>query len=96
MPPIYEDDEPVGRTRLCVDITPEEQKRMQELIPWGTQSAMVRTLVMGMLAMIEEYGEVAIALLLTGKISTFDVIRSLEAKTERSKHGTSRPEAKRE
>lgn len=87
---MIEDDDRVVRTRLCVDITPEEQRRLQELVPWGTQSAMIRTLVAGMLAMIEEYGEVAIALLLTGRISTFDVIRSLEMKTERSKHGHSK------
>ena len=86
------DEERNPRPRLCVDISPKEQKRLQELIPWGLQNAIIRTLVDGMLNLIEEFGEVAIALLLTGKISTLDVIKAVESKVERRKHGDSRPE----
>jgi hypothetical protein len=74
--------------RLSVNLTHEEQERMQTLIPWGIQSAIVRTLINGMLNLIEEYGEVAIAMLLTGKVGIIDIVRTIE---RRHKDGADGP-----
>uniref|UniRef100_A0A6M3LUU3 Uncharacterized protein n=1 Tax=viral metagenome TaxID=1070528 RepID=A0A6M3LUU3_9ZZZZ len=71
-------DEPRAKPRLSVDITEKEQDRMRELIPWGLQSAIVRTLMNSALDLIEEYGEVALAGLITGKVSALDIIRRID------------------
>lgn len=74
-----EQDEPrLNRPRISVEISEEEQTLLQDHIPWGLQSAIVRTLVRGAINIIEEYGEVGIAALITGKVSTLDVLRALE------------------
>ena len=73
-----DNDERLNKPRLSVDITEKEQDRMRELIPWGLQSAIVRVLMKSALDLIEEYGEVALAGLITGKVSALDIIRRLD------------------
>ncbi len=79
---MYEDDdEPISmRPRISVAITQREQERLQKTIPWGLQSAIIRTLMNGALDIIDEYGELGIAALLSGKVSTIDILRNIDKK----------------
>jgi len=82
-----DNDERLNKPRLSVDITEKEQDRMRELIPWGLQSAIVRVLMKSALDLIEEYGEVALAGLITGKVSALDIIRRLDKERKEKDDG---------
>ena len=44
--------------KITVSVTDEEQKRMQSLIPWGIQAAIIRLLINRVLDLIEDHGDV--------------------------------------
>jgi len=63
------------KRRLSIEIYEEEQERMHRLIPWGLMSRIMRILVVQVLDLVEHHGDVVLGALLTGKLSTLDLLR---------------------
>ena len=61
--------------KITVSVTDEEQKRMQSLIPWGIQAAIIRLLINRVLDLIEEHGDVVLGALLFGKLTVLDLLK---------------------
>ena len=61
--------------KITVAVTDEEQKRMQSLIPWGIQAAIIRLLINRVLDLIEEHGDVVLGALLSGKLTVLDLLK---------------------
>ena len=61
--------------KITVAVTDEEQKRMQSLIPWGIQAAIIRLLINRVLDLIEEHGDVVLGALLSGKLTLLDLLK---------------------
>jgi hypothetical protein len=70
--------------RLSIDITLEQQKRIQDLIPWGLRGPLFAIIVEDMLNLIEEHGEKVIAVVISRKLRPRDLMLKIEEK----KHGT--------
>lgn len=66
--------------RLSVDLTPEQQRRLQQLIPWGLRGPFFAILVEDMLNLIEEHGEKVIAIMISKKLRPRDVIMKIGEK----------------
>lgn len=54
--------------RLSIVITEEHYLGLQKLVPWGTKRELFAVLIDGLLASIEENGDVIIGALLNNKI----------------------------
>jgi len=67
------------RPRLVVDITRDVQDRLQEHIPWGLQSTIFRTMIDGLLSVLEKGGpgqrDLVIAAFLSRDITVLDLLR---------------------
>lgn len=63
------------RPRLYIDITPEQHKAVQELIPWGLTSYLFRPVIDTMVEYIRKHGNVAIAAFIAGDLTLIDIIR---------------------
>ncbi len=63
------------KRRLSVLITPEEQMRMHNLIPWGVCSRLMRVLFIQTLDLVEKHGTVVLGAILSGELSALDVLR---------------------
>ena len=61
--------------KITVAVTDEEQKRMQSLIPWGIQAAIIRLLINRVLDLIEAHGDVVLGALLSGKLTVLDLLK---------------------
>ena len=73
--------------RLSIEISDVEQIRMHNLIPWGTMSRIMRILLVQTLDLVEKHGDVVLGALLTGHLTSLDILRKEE------QDGTIRPQA---
>lgn len=60
--------------RLSIDLTLEQQKRIQDLIPWGLRGPLFAIIVEDMLNLIEEHGEKVIAVVISRKLRPRDLV----------------------
>jgi hypothetical protein len=65
----------MSKKRLSIEITHEDQIRMQNLIPWGITGRIMRLLLLQLLDMVEEHGEIVLGALITGKLSVLDILQ---------------------
>ena len=63
------------KRRLSIEITEEDQQRMHNLIPWGIMSRMMRLVLVQMLDLLEEHGDVVLGALMSGRITVLDLIK---------------------
>lgn len=83
--------------RLYADLTSEQMKRIQDLIPWGLRSKLMLIIVEDLLDLIEKLGPQAIALIIARRMKPRDVmfkelqdaIKESEAKHNRDASGRS-------
>jgi hypothetical protein len=64
------------RPRLSVEITEEDQTRIQKLIPWGILSPVMRALLEDVLDLVEQHGEIALALFISKKVRAKDLLKA--------------------
>jgi len=68
--------------RLSIDITPETQRKMQELIPWGSGRPLITSLLEQILDLVEKVGKdhsnLIVAALISRKISLIDLIKNYD------------------
>ena len=70
------------RPRLSFELTPEQQARVQRLIPWGTHRRLYQAITDSMLDLVEKYGDFAIAAIIAGRISFIEAMKGLEVETD--------------
>ena len=61
--------------RLPIIISEEEQLRIHKLIPWGLTSRIMRLLLIQVLDLLEDHGDVILGALLSGKITALDLLK---------------------
>ncbi|OQB10002.1 MAG: hypothetical protein BWY21_00566 [Parcubacteria group bacterium ADurb.Bin216] len=66
--------------RLSVEITDTEQVRMRNLLPWGISSKLMRILLLQTLDLVEQHGPIVLGAILSGKLSSLDVLLHKEDK----------------
>lgn len=77
------------KRRLSIEISLEDQVRMQNLVPWGVMGRIMRLLLRQVLDMVEVHGDVVLGAFLTGHLNVFDVLKkggpngSIGSETER-------------
>lgn len=54
--------------RLSIEITPQQDKRLRVLIPWGMRRAVFRRLVDDIIVGVETYGTTFLARVIDGRI----------------------------
>ncbi len=70
------------RPRLSVEITPEQAKKLNNLIPWGQQRAVISALVDELVDILEKHGAVAIGAVLAKRISFLSMVEAKEKRDE--------------
>jgi hypothetical protein len=65
----------MGKCRLSIEISEEEQDRLHKLIPWGLMSRIMRILSSQVLDLVEQHGDIVLGALLTGKLTALDLIK---------------------
>ncbi len=75
------------RPRISVEISQEDHARMQNLIPWGLISPVIRALLQGVLDLVEQGGPTALALLITKRIDAKDLLLLQGTKDGNDKKG---------
>lgn len=68
--------------RLSIDITLEQQKRIQDLIPWGLRGPLFAIIVEDMLDLIEEHGAKVIAVVISRKLRPRDLVLKVGGKED--------------
>ena len=68
------------RPRLSIELTPEQYKKLSNLIPWGQQRAIISTIVDELISIIEKHGQLAIGAILAKKVKFLDIVIALEEK----------------
>lgn len=63
------------KKRLSIEISAEEQARFQRLIPWSLMGRIMRILIKQVLDLVEEHGDIVLGALLTGQITTLDLLK---------------------
>lgn len=63
------------KRRLSIEISISEQERMQRLIPWSMMGRIMRLLLKQVLDLVETHGDIVLGCLLTGQISTLDLLK---------------------
>ena len=61
--------------RLSIKISEAEQIRMRNLIPWGMISHILRILLMQVLDLVEQHGDVVLGALISGKLTVLDLLK---------------------
>lgn len=61
--------------RLSIEISDVEQIRLHNLIPWGITSKVMRILLLQTLDLVEHHGDVVLGALLSGKLTSLDLLR---------------------
>lgn len=72
------DEKQADKPRLTVDITREMQARLQKQIPWGLQASIFRTMIEGLLDLMEgnpTQRDAVIACFLSRDITVLDLLR---------------------
>lgn len=64
----------MDKRRLSIEISHEDQIRMQTLIPWGITGRLIRMLFLQVLDMIEAHGPVVLGAIMTGQVSALDIL----------------------
>lgn len=72
----------MSKRRLSIEITREDQIRIQNLLPWGVIGRVIRLLLREVLDLVEEHGEIVIGALLTGKVSVYELLQKGGKKSE--------------
>jgi len=74
--------------RLSIDITHETQKRLQDLIPWGSTKPLITSLLDQALDLIDKVGRensnLIIAALISRRISIVDLIKNYDTSEKKS------------
>jgi hypothetical protein len=65
----------MSKKRLSIEITHEDQIRMQNLIPWGVIGKIMRLLLIQVLDLVQQHGEIVLGALITGKITAYDLLK---------------------
>jgi hypothetical protein len=65
----------VETRRLAITITAEEQERLHKHIPWGTQSRIIRILILQIIDLVEKHGDIVLGALLSGKLTALDLLK---------------------
>lgn len=63
------------KRRLSIEISLEEQKRFQRLIPWSLGGRIMRILIKQTLDMVEKHGDIVLGCLLTGQITALELLK---------------------
>lgn len=56
------------RPRLSIELSEEQHKSLQQLIPWGVKNQLFSIIVDQLIALMQNHGQVVIALVLEEKI----------------------------
>lgn len=70
------------RPRLSIEITPEQYKRLNKLIPWGQQRAVYSALTDELISILEKHGPLAIGAILAGKVKFLSIVEAMEKRGE--------------
>jgi len=61
--------------RLPIVITEEDQLRIHRLIPWGLTSRIMRILLVQVLDLLEDHGDIILGALLSGKLTALELLK---------------------
>ncbi len=63
------------RPRLSIEITEEQYNKMNKVIPWGVRSRLFSVIIDDLVDVIEMYGEMAIAAIITRETNILDILK---------------------
>jgi hypothetical protein len=66
------------RPKFTMEITELQQKRLANLIPWGTRRRLITVILDDVLDVIEQHGEMVIAALLSKRITIIDLLKAVQ------------------
>ena len=64
--------------RLNVEITEEQDKALQDLIPWGMKHHLFSAIIDEVIEVLKEHGEMAITAIACRKVKFIDILRGKE------------------
>ncbi len=76
------------KPKINVVITEEQREKLQKLIPWGALKPLYHVITNQLIQMIEEYGEMSIYAIITGKINFIDVMKAYDQRVKDPTDGT--------
>ena len=56
------------RPRLSIELTNEQARKLQRLIPWGLKNQLFQALVDDVIELVEEHGEIVIAAIISRQL----------------------------
>ncbi len=67
-----------GRPRLSVDITPEQEEKLRDLIPWGLKSPLFNVIIEDLIDLLKDTTSrrLFIALVVKRKVKILDTLKS--------------------
>ena len=69
--------------RLSIEITEDQQRRLQALIPWGQKQLLFSTIIDGLIDLIDKYGQTMIAIIISKKVTVAELIDYFDNKEEK-------------
>ena len=61
--------------RISIPVDRSLQVRVQNTLPWGTTSKIMHKLLISVLDLIDEHGEIVIGAIMTGKLKALDLLK---------------------
>lgn len=67
-----------GRPRLSIDISPEQEKELRELIPWGLKSPLFNVIIDDLITLLKKVTtrRLLISLVMKRKVKIFELLDS--------------------